>query len=260
MNEQILRDRIAFVTGAGSGIGRAVTLKFLEKGATAVGIDLYEDRLKSLEEDAKARGIESSRILCLTGDASSLVAVEKLVSTTMTSFGRIEILVNTAGGSLGFGGIDFIDSEEKQWDETIRTNLYTMFGCTKVVLPHMVDRQYGKIINFGSTVGMGDSASGGDGQAVYGACKAAIIMFTKAVAREVAKYRINVNCITPGLVRTRVTERFPAEVLDSVVKKTPFGRIGEPDDIANVALFLASEQGAWLTGQNICANGGLIMH
>jgi 3-oxoacyl-[acyl-carrier protein] reductase len=107
---------------------------------------------------------------------------------------------------------------------------------------------------------MGDSVDGGDSIAVYAACKAAVIALTKAVAREVARYGINVNCISPGVVRTRVFERFPKEELDSIIKKTPLGRIGEPEDIANVALFLASEQSEWLTGQNICASGGLVMH
>lgn len=262
MSNLILTSKVAIITGGGSGIGRAIAQKYLEAGASVSLADLYEDRLVSFKEDMrKAREvIDASRILTLSGDVSNYDFAAELIHETKKTFGRIDILVNNAGGSYGVGGVDFEKTEKKAWDITINGNLYSTLNCVKHVLPIMMERKSGRIINLGSTTGMGDSADGGDGLAVYAACKAGVIAFTKAIAREVGSYGINVNSISPGIVRTRVFERLSREYIDGLVRKTPLGRIAEPEDIANVALFLASDQSSFLTGENICPSGGLVMH
>jgi 3-oxoacyl-[acyl-carrier protein] reductase len=260
LNDSFLTGKAAIITGGGSGIGRAIAQKYLKAGATISLADLYQDRLASFQDDVKKDGVDESRILTLSGDASNYDFAADLIRETKKKFGRIDILVNNAGGSYGVGGVDFVKMEEKAWDITINGNLYSMLNCVKHALPVMIEQRSGRIINLGSTTGMGDSVDGGDGLSVYAACKAGVIAFTKAVAREVGRYGINVNAISPGIVRTRVFERLSREYIDGLVSKTPLGRIAEPEDIANIALFLASDEASFLTGQNICPSGGLVMH
>lgn len=262
MENSFLTGKVAIITGGGSGIGRAIAQKYLEAGANISLADLYGDRLTSFKEDVSKskRELGDSNFLMLAGDVSSYDFAGELIRETKRTFGRIDILVNNAGGSYGVGGIDFAKTEKKAWDTTINGNLYSTLNCVRHVLPIMMEQKVGRIINLGSTTGMGDSVDGGDGLAVYAACKAAVIAFTKAVAREVGSFGINVNSISPGIVRTRVFERLSREYIDGLVDKTPLGRIAEPDDIANVALFLASDQSSFMTGQNLCPSGGLVMH
>ncbi len=256
----ILSGKVAVITGGGSGIGREIARKYLHAGASVSLADLYEDRLLSFKEGAKSMKLEESKILTFRGDVSDYDFAGELIQKTEKEFGKIDILVNNAGGSYGVGGVEFARTEKKSWDITVNGNLYSMFNCVKHTLPLMMDRKYGRIINLGSTTGMGDSADGGDKLAVYAACKAGVIAFTKAIAREVGSFGINVNSISPGIVRTRVFERLSREYIDGLVSKTPLGRIAEPEDIANVALFLVSDQSSFITGQNICPTGGLVMH
>lgn len=262
MDDSFLTGKVAVITGGGSGIGRSIAQKYLEAGASVSLADLYEDRLVSFKEDMRnaAKKIDGSRILTLSGDASNYDFAGELIRETRRIFGRIDILVNNAGGSYGVGGVEFVKMEKRAWDITINGNLYSTLNCVKHVLPIMMEQRSGRIINLGSTTGMGDSADGGDGLAVYAACKAGVIAFTKAIAREVGSFGINVNSISPGIVRTRVFERLSREYIDGLVSKTPLGRIAEPVDIANIALFLASDESSFLTGENICPSGGLVMH
>ncbi len=255
----MIKDRVAIVTGAGSGIGRGISLKFLRAGARIFGTDLYADRLDSLKDEVRSLGMEQSKIATMPGDVSDEAFAAKLVKSTADTYGGIDILVNNAGGSLGFAGKSFVETDKKIWDATLATNLYTTLNCTRSALPHMIQKKYGRIINLGSTNGMSDSASLRDSATPYCFAKAAVIQFTRALAWEVAQHGITVNAISPGIVRTRVYDRFPRELLESGIRATPLGRVGEPEDIANTALFLASEQGSWITGQNICASGGLVM-
>jgi len=258
--EAILENQTAVVTGAGSGIGKGISIKYLHSGAKLVPVDIDKNRLASLTEEATKLGLDKSRILPVVGDVCDFNFARTLMDDTIKNFGKLDILVNNAGGSLGFAGKSLVETDKSQWDATINLNLYGVLNCMRFALPYMIRQRYGRIINLGSTTGMGDSVDGGGKIAIYAACKAAVIALTKAVAREVAEYGINVNCVSPGVVRTRVFERFPKEELDSIVEKTPLGRVGEPEDIANICLFLASKSSEWLTGQNICASGGLVMH
>jgi 3-oxoacyl-[acyl-carrier protein] reductase len=260
MGNGTLAGRTAVITGAGSGIGRATTLMFLAEGASVAGADLYEDRLVQLKEDAKARGIEDSRLLTIPGDASRYDFAGALIEGAIKQFGKLDILVNNAGGSMGFGGTAFVDLEREKWDLTLANNLYTALNCTQHALRHMIPRKSGNIVNLGSTQGLGDSNVGGDLFAVYAAAKAGIIEFTKAIAREAAPCKIRVNCVSPGLIKTGFFQKVSPEFIDAAVKKTPWKRWGEPDEIARVILFYVSDESDYITGQNICVSGGQVMH
>jgi 2-hydroxycyclohexanecarboxyl-CoA dehydrogenase len=260
MGNGTLQGKTAVITGAGSGIGRATALMFLAGGASVAGADLYEDRLVQLRADARARGVEDSRLLTVPGDASKYDFAGSLIENTVRQFGKLDILVNNAGGSMGFGGTPFVDLEREKWDLTLANNLYTALNCTQHALRHMIPRKSGNIVNLGSTQGLGDSNVGGDLFAVYAAAKAGIIEFTKAIAREVAPYRIRVNCVSPGLIKTGFFQKVTPEFIDAAVKKTPWKRWGEPDEIARVIAFYVSDESDYITGQNICVSGGQVMH
>jgi NAD(P)-dependent dehydrogenase (short-subunit alcohol dehydrogenase family) len=260
MSNGSLTGKTAVITGAGSGIGRSTALMFLTEGARVAGADLFEDRLAQLKADARARNIDDSALLTFQGDASDYEFAGKLINGAFENFGKLDILVNNAGGSMGFGGTAFVDLERKKWDMTLATNLYTALNCTQHALKHMIPASSGNIVNLGSTQGLGDSNVGGDFFAVYAAAKAGIIEFTKAIAREVAQYKIRVNCVSPGLIKTGFFQKISPDFIEAAVKKTPWKRWGEPDEIARVILFYVSDESDYITGQNICISGGQVMH
>jgi NAD(P)-dependent dehydrogenase (short-subunit alcohol dehydrogenase family) len=263
LSDNFLEGRVAVVTGAGSGIGWGIGLKLLRSGAKLALSDLYDERLYEFRKQAVNFGMKDSDLFCLAGDLSDTNFVRSFVQKTSETFGKVDILVNNAGGSYGFAGRPFVTQIREDWDIVMNGNLYTTLNCTRFVLPTMIERKYGKIVNIGSTAGIGDSVTSGKNAAMYSVAKAGVIQFTRAIAREAAEYGINVNCVSPGLVRTRIFERSSSEQvthLTDFVKQTPLGRIGEPEDIANVVLFLVSESANWLTGQNICVSGGMVMH
>ena len=158
------------------------------------------------------------------------------------------------------GGVEFARTEKKSWEIPAMANLYSMFNCVKHTLPLMMDRGYGRIINLGSTTGMGDSADGGDKLAVYAACKAGVIAFTKAIAREVGSFGINVNSISPGIVRTRVFERLSREYIDGLVSKTPLGESPNRKTLRMLLFSLFQINLRSSRAENICPTGGLVMH
>ena len=260
MGTGVLEGKVAIITGAGSGIGKATALRFLAEGARVAGADLYEDRLLQLHRDVAAGSIGASNLLTVPGDASDYDFAGSLIDETVKRFGKLDILVNNAGGSMGFGGTPFVELEKQKWDLTLATNLYTALNCTQHSLRRMIPQKSGSIVNLGSTQGLGDSNVGGDLFAVYAAAKAGIIEFTKAIAREVAPHRIRVNCVSPGLIRTGFFQKVPQEFIDAMVQKTPWKRWGEPEEIARVILFYVSDESDYITGQNICVSGGQVMH
>jgi NAD(P)-dependent dehydrogenase (short-subunit alcohol dehydrogenase family) len=258
-NNEVLSGRTVAITGIGSGIGKSIALRFLTEGAKLAGVDLYEERLDQFRKDAESLGLDPSRVLTIAGDASDFEFAGTLIDRAVERFGRLDIFINNAGGSMGFGGTAFNDLDRKAWDLTIDTNLYTTLNCTKHALRYMIPQKSGNIVNLSSVQGLGDSNIGGDRFAVYAAAKAGVIAFTRAIAREVAQYRIRVNCISPGLVRTGFLQKTTSEFIEATLKKTPWGRMGEPEDIARTALFLVSDDSDFITGQNICVSGGLVM-
>jgi NAD(P)-dependent dehydrogenase (short-subunit alcohol dehydrogenase family) len=260
MAKAVLDGKVAVITGAGSGIGKATTLMFLAEGACVAAADLYTDRLTMLVKEAASKGHDTSRLLTFPGNASEYAFAESLIASAVERLGKLDILVNNAGGSMGFGGTPFVDLAKEKWDLTLANNLYTTLNCTQHALRYMIPKRSGNIVNLGSTQGLGDSNVGGDLFAVYAAAKAGIIEFTKAIAREVAQYRIRVNCVSPGLIKTGFFEKVSPDFIEGMVSKTPWKRWGEPEEIARVILFYVSDESDYITGQNICVSGGQVMH
>lgn len=249
-----LQDQIAVVTAAaGAGIGQAITRQLAAEGAHVVISDAHAKRPIDLARElSKEHGRE---FVGLQVEATNKEQVDQLVQTTVDKYGRIDILINNAG-------INKLEPAwemaAETWDFVIRTNLYSTFYNTRAVLPHMVKQKSGKIVSLASVAGWIGSS---DGEAHYCAAKAAVMGYTRAVAAEVGKYGIRVNAIAPGLIYNEFLRRiYPDEMFRSVEKRTPLGRVGQPQDIANLALFLVSDESSFITGEVMCCSGGLYVH
>ena len=249
-----LKGKVAIITGAGGGIGRGIALKFGSLGAQVVAADIKLEgagETISLLEKGGAKG------LALNTDITSLAQVQEMVKTTLSTFGKIDILVNNAG----WDKIEaFIKNTPEFWDRVIAINLKGPIHCTRSVLDPMIERKYGKIVSISSDAGR----VGSTGEAVYSACKGGIIAFTKTMAREMARYQINVNCVCPGATDTPLLAEITrgetgAKIIEAMVKAVPFRRLGKPEDIAGAVAFLASDEAAFITGQTLSVSGGLTM-
>ncbi len=244
-----LDDKVAIVTGAGRGIGRGIVEKLAAEGARVVVSDVAEGPAR---ETAAAIG---GKALGLRADVTSKESVEALVKEVMDRFGRIDILVNNAGWDKVQ---PFLESNESDWEKVIAINLYGTLHCCKAVLPVMVSQGYGKVVNIGSDAGR----VGSSGEAVYSAAKGGIIAFTRTLAREMARYKINVNCICPGPADTPLFAELGQDnprLREALEKAIPFRRLARPEDIANAVAFLASDEAAYITGQTLSVSGGLTM-
>ena len=249
-----LREKVAIVTGAGGGIGRAITLKFGSLGARVVAADIKVAGAKetlSLLEKSGAKG------LALATDITDRGKVQEMVKATLDTFGKLDILVNNAGWDI----IEpFAKNTPEYWEKIIAINLKGPIFCTRAVLDSMMERKYGKIVNISSDAGR----VGSSGEAVYSACKGGIIAFTKTIAREMARYQINVNCVCPGPTDTPLLAEITrgetgAKIIEAMTKATPFRRLAKPEDIAGAAAFLASDEAGFITGQTLSVSGGLTM-
>lgn len=246
----MLSDRVAFITGASRGIGRAIALTLAKAGTDIAGIDLNLDELKSamkMIEDATGR-----KAIAVQADVADPASVEKGIEEAITVLGRIDILVNNAG--ITKDNI-LLRMKDEEWDRVIKINLTGTFNCTKAVIRGMVKNRSGRIISIASVVGV----MGNIGQANYAASKAGIIGFTKSIAREYANRGITANAIAPGFIETDMTKALSNEVRDALIKQIPVGRLGMPEDVAHVVEFLASDEAAYITGQVIHVNGGMYM-
>jgi NAD(P)-dependent dehydrogenase (short-subunit alcohol dehydrogenase family) len=245
-----LAGKVAMVTGAGSGIGRAIALLFAREGAAVALLDVNDDLLKALE--AEIAGMECP-VIATHCDVSCPEEVEAATEEIMAQFRRIDILVNSAGVSAGHGRTG--DTPVDVWDQTIAINLRGSFLTTRAVLPHMLDSHGGSIINLGSIYG----SSGLNGDAAYSASKGGVEQLTRTTALEYAKRGIRVNCIAPGFIETPLlsgqTGTLPPRALGKV--SIPMGRLGTPEEVAEVALFLASERASFVTGAVIAVDGGM---
>jgi 3-oxoacyl-[acyl-carrier protein] reductase len=244
-----LEGQVALVTGGGRGIGRATVLALAGEGA-AVAVNYSRSR-EEAEAVAAQVGAVGGRAAALQADVSDAAQVERLIEETLERFGRLDLLINDAGITrdnllLRMG--------EAEWDAVLDVNLKGTFLCTKAALRRMLRQKSGRIVNVTSVVGI----SGQAGQANYAASKAGIIGFTKSVAREVASRGILVNAVAPGYIETQMTDALPAEHRETLLRQVPLGRIGQPEDVAGVILFLCSPQASYITGQVLVVDGGLI--
>ncbi|MFZ5631224.1 MAG: SDR family NAD(P)-dependent oxidoreductase [Bacillota bacterium] len=247
-----LRDKVAIVTGAGRGIGRATAEIFSGEGAKVAVADLdFESAVRVAGEIESAGG----DALAVKVDIAEKSSVEDMVEAVLQKYGRVDILVNNAG----WDKVEpFMDSTEETWDKVVAINLMGAINCCRAVLPTMISRQYGKIVCVSSDAGR----VGSSGEAVYSAAKGGVLAFSKTLAREMARYNININCVAPGPTDTPLfaaTAASNPKIAEAMVKRIPLRRLGQPSDIAYAVLFLASDEAAYITGQTISVNGGLNM-
>jgi 3-oxoacyl-[acyl-carrier protein] reductase len=245
---KLLEGKTALITGGARGIGKALALAFAAQGANVAFSDLkYDEKAQELEEELQEMGVKAKGY---ASDASSFADSEKLVDTVVADFGSLEILVNNAGITKD---TLLMRMSEDQWDDVIRINLKSAFNLTKAAQKYMLKQRNGSIINMSSVVGLGGNA----GQANYAASKAGMIGFTKSVAQELGARNVRCNAIAPGFIETEMTAGLPDEVKKGWAEKIPLRRAGQAHDVANVAVFLASELSAYVTGQVIAVCGGM---
>ena len=248
--EKSLAGKSALVTGASRGIGRAIALKLANLGAK-VAINFAGNLEKAQEVKSTIETLGSEAIL-VQGDVSNFETVQEIVKTTIEKFGTIDILVNNAG--ITRDNL-LIKMSESDFDAVIATNLKGVFNCTKALARLMMKQRGGRIINISSVVGLMGNVS----QANYAAAKAGIIGFTKSTAKELASRNVTVNAVAPGFVDTDMSAVLSDKIKEELLKGIPAGRIGEPEDVANLVAFLASDQAAYITGQVIAVDGGMSM-
>jgi 3-oxoacyl-[acyl-carrier protein] reductase len=247
-----LKDKVAVVTGAGSGIGRAIALRFAAEGARVVVAEL---NAASGEETARLVTEQGGEAFAVTTDVSDSAAVARLFRTVDERGWAVDILINNAGNS-GQSLTPVHEVTDEQWDAIVNVHLSGTFYCTREAIRRMLARgAKGTIINLGSVAGL----RGLPGAASYTAAKGAVIAFTKGVAQEVAPSGIRVNCIAPGWIDTPILNSMPAKWRPGMVQHTPLGRIGQPEEIAAVALFLASDESSFVVGQAVSPNGGMYL-
>jgi NAD(P)-dependent dehydrogenase (short-subunit alcohol dehydrogenase family) len=249
MNRGRLKDRVAIITGGARGIGKATAIKMAEEGASVAMLDVLSEEVSKAAKELEVMG---GSALGIQADVSHKSEVVKAVEKVISQFGKVDILVNNAG-LLKPALLE--DVREEDWDALINVNLKGTFFCTRAVLPFMKKARYGKIVSISSR-----SSLGKEERTVYGATKAGIIGLTRTWALELARYNINVNCIAPGPI---ATELFAANnPVDSpktkaIINGVPLKRMGQPEDVANLAAFLSSEEASFITGQVIFVCGGI---
>lgn len=246
----MLTGKVAVVTGAGRGIGKAIALKLAEEGASLViNYRSSENEAKELALEIVGKGGIAETV---QGDVSYLEDAEKVMKFATEKFGRLDILVNNAGITKD---TLLLRMKEEDFDKVLQVNLKGVFNCTKHASSIMLKQKSGRIINISSVIGL----IGNAGQANYAAAKAGIIGFTKSIAKEIGARGITVNAIAPGFIATDMTEILSDKVKEKLLESVPLRKLGSPEDVANLAAFLASEDASYITGQVINVDGGMVM-
>jgi 2-hydroxycyclohexanecarboxyl-CoA dehydrogenase len=250
-----LREKAALVSGGGGGIGRAVALALARAGAKVAVADIAKENADSVRREAQALGVKA--IACPV-DLTRKAEVDRMVKEIIDGLGGIDILINCQG----WDRLEpFVESSEETWEKLLAINFKSVLYTTRAVLPHMIAHGSGKIVNIASDAGR----VGSSWEAVYAGAKGAVIAFSKTIAREVARYQINVNVVCPGLTETpllqavRSQSEQTAKIIDAVTKATPFRRPAQPEEVAEAVLFLASPAANFITGQTLSVSGGLTM-
>lgn len=245
-----LQDKVALITGAGRGIGAATALRFAREGATIVACDVHEDDVRQTVRDCQDAGATA---IGLAADVTDRSGMDRAVGSILARFGRIDVLVNNAGITRD---ARFEKMTEAQFDAVIDVNLKGVFNAAQAVVPGMIERGRGVILNASSVVGL----HGNFGQTNYVAAKAGVIGFTRALARQLAPFSVNVNSVAPGPTKTAAMASFSESQLERISASVAMGRLGRPDEIADAVCFLASERASFITGQTLLVNGGGVFH
>lgn len=249
MNQGRLQDRVAIITGGAKGIGKATALKMAHEGALVIVLDILSEEASRVADELNSLGVKAR---AMTADVSKKNEVDQMVEQTLKQFGRVDILVNNAGivrPAL------LEDVKEEDWDKVVSVNLKGTFFCTQAVLPTMKKNKYGKIVNIGSRASLGKSD-----RTVYAATKAGLIGVTRTWALELAPHNINVNYVGPGPIATELFKSVNpegSEKTKAIISAIPLQRMGQPQDVANLISFLASDEASFITGQAIFICGGI---
>ncbi|MFA5286942.1 MAG: 3-oxoacyl-[acyl-carrier-protein] reductase [Candidatus Omnitrophota bacterium] len=244
-----LKDKVALVTGGARGIGKAIAMVFAKEGADIVVADVNLEVAQKTASEIEGLG---RKALALELDVTDYQKVEEGVNKILDKFGKVDILVNNAG--ITKDNL-LLRMSQAEWDAVINVNLKGTFNCIKAVSRPMVKQRSGKIISIASIIGL----IGNWGQANYAASKAGIIALTKTVAKELASRNINANAVAPGFIQTDMTAKLSDGVKAKMLETIPMAKLGTPEDVANVCLFLASEESSYITGQTITVDGGMVM-
>lgn len=247
-----LKDKVVIVTGGASGIGEAICKRMAEEGATVVIADISIEQAAKVAKEIMGKGKKAGTRKV---DITKSQEVNQMVESVLGEFKKIDILVNNAGGSSPEKGVYFHQSDEKTWDWTIALNLKGARNCTRAVINHMIQRKSGKIVNIASISGVAGTLTKVD----YSAAKAGVIGFTRALAKEVASYGINVNSVSPGPIATPLFVQNKEDFKEAARQAVLLKRFGKPEEIANMVVFLASDEANFIIGQNFIVDGGRIL-
>ncbi|TAN22392.1 MAG: 3-oxoacyl-ACP reductase FabG [Actinomycetota bacterium] len=244
--------KTAIVTGAGSGVGRAIALGLANGGAGVVIADLSSERAEGVVTEITSSG---GSALAVAVDVADAPGVREMIAKSIEKFGKIDILISNAGWDKV---MPFVETDESLWDRVIDINYRGHVACAHATVPHMIEAGSGKIVFIASDAGR----VGSSGEAIYSGAKGAVIAFSKALARETARKGINVNCVAPGLTDTPMLAQVSEgneKLMGAIIRSIPLGRVGTPQEVANAALFMASSDADYITGQTLSVNGGLSM-